>query len=349
MKPLLAQRKSIRVPELVTVRPLYAGSDLPLLVEPAIEGVDLVAWAERNRALVEDYLQRHGAILFRNFNVRTTTSFEQFIKASAGELLEYADQTSPRHKVSGNVYTSTDYPAHQTIFLHNENSYAAVWPLKLFFFCVSPAAAGGETPVADVRKVLARIPPYIKERFAEKGWMLARNFGGGLGLSWETVFQTTDRRAVEEYCESSGISFKWRDRDRLTTRQVRKAIVNHPRTGEPVWFNHATFFHSSTAPPEIRQMLLTQYSAEELPYQTYYGDGSDIEDSTLETLRAAYRAETVSFRWQQGDILILDNMLVAHGRNPFSGPRKIVVGMAQPFTYADIKGVAAQQSAEGAE
>ena len=338
MKPLLAQRKSIRLvaPALITARPLFAGNDLPLLVEPAIEGVDLVAWAERNRSLVENYLQRHGAILFRNFDIRSTTAFEQFIRAGAGELLEYADQTSPRHKVAGNVYTSTDYPANQSIFLHNESSYAAVWPLKLFFFCVSPAEEGGETPIADVRKVLACIPLHIKERFAKKGWMLARSFGGGLGLPWQRVFQTTDPGVVEDYCESSGISFEWKDGGRLTTRQARRAIVNHPRTGEAVWFNHATFFHSSTVQPEIRQMLLAQYGAEELPYQTYYGDGSAIEDSTAETLRTAYRQETVSFAWQQGDILMLDNMLVAHGRNPFTGPRKIVVGMAQPFNYADV-------------
>src|SRR6185436_5462029 len=153
MKPLLVQRKSIRVPELVTAKPFFAGNDLPLLVEPAIAGVDLVAWAKRNRALVEEYLDKHGAILFRNFSLSDTASFEQLIKATAGELLEYADRTSPRHKVSGNVYTSTDYPAHQSIFLHNENSYAAVWPLKLFFFCVSPPTENGETPIADVRKV----------------------------------------------------------------------------------------------------------------------------------------------------------------------------------------------------
>ena len=301
-----------------------------------MNGINLASWAERNQTLIEDYLQKHGAILFRNFDIRTTSDFEQFIRASAGELLAYVDQTSPRHKVSGHVYTSTDYPANQSIFFHNESSYAAVWPLKLFFFCVTPAEQGGETPLVDVRGVLARIAPYIKERFSDKGWMLKRNFGGGLGLPWQTVFQTTDQKAVEKYCHGAGISFEWKDGDRLTTRQVRKAILNHPRTGEPVWFNHATFFHSSTVAPEIRQMLLAQYSPEDLPYQTYYGDGSPIEESTLETLRAVYRQETVTFTWETGDILMIDNMLVAHGRNPFTGPRKIVVGMAQSFNYTDV-------------
>lgn len=337
MKPILAQRKSVRIASLVAIRPLYADKDLPLLVEPAVDGVDLVAWTERNRALVEEYLQKHGAILFRDFGIRTTTNFEQFIQGSAGELLEYADQTSPRHKVSGNVYTSTDYPASQSIFLHNESSYAAVWPLRIFFFCVSPADEGGETPIADVRKVFSRIPAYIKQRFAEKGWMLARNFGGGLGLPWQTVFQTTDHKAVEDYCRQAGITCEWNSGGQLRTRQIRRAVVNHPRTGVPVWFNHVTFFHSSTVQPDIRQMLLSQYSERQLPYQTYYGDGSEIEHATLETLRAAYQQETVTFTWQAGDILMLDNMLVAHGRNPFTGPRKIVAGMAQPFNYTEVQ------------
>lgn len=338
MKPISVRRRSIRIaaPALITARPLYADTDLPLLVVPAVDGVDLVAWAEGNRALIDEYLQKHGAILFRDFDIRTTMNFERFVRASAGELLEYADQTSPRHKVDGNVYTSTDYPARQSIFLHNESSYAAVWPMRIFFFCVSPADEGGETPIADVRKVLSRIPAHIKKHFVEKGWMLARNFGAGLGLLWQTVFQTTDQKTVEDYCRQAGIAFEWKGSGQLTTRQIRKAIVNHPQTGEPVWFNHATFFHSSTIEPEIRQMLLTQYSERQLPYQTYYGDGSDIEDSTAELLRAAYRNEIVSFSWQQGDILMLDNMLVAHGRNPFTGPRKIVVGMAQPFNYTDV-------------
>lgn len=338
MKPIRAQRRSISIasPSLVTARPFYGDNNLPLLVEPAVAGVDLVAWAGHNRALIEEYLEKHGAILFRDFDLSTTTDFERFIRASAGELLEYADQTSPRHKVSGNVYTSTDYPAQQSIFLHNESSYAAVWPMRIFFFCVSAPDTGGETPIADIRKVLARIPAEIRQHFLDKGWMLARNFGTGLGLPWQTVFQTDDRKAVEDYCREAGITFEWKAEGWLTTRQIRKAIVNHPRTREPIWFNHATFFHSSTVQPELRQMLLAQYGERQLPYQTYYGDGSDIEDSTLELLRDAYRQETVTFRWQQGDILMLDNMLVAHGRNPFTGPRKIVAGMAQPFNYTDV-------------
>jgi hypothetical protein len=66
------------------------------------------------------------------------------------------------------------------------------------------------------------------------------------------------------------------------------------------------------------------------PYaNTYYGDGSPIEPKVLDQLRAAYNAETVSFPWQKGDLLMLDNMLVAHGRSPFVGPRQILVGMAE--------------------
>jgi alpha-ketoglutarate-dependent taurine dioxygenase len=333
--PTQARRKSVRVssPGLVKAHPLGPDESLPLVVEPAAGGVDLAEWAANNAEFVEHHLSKHGAILFRNFGVRTVGAFEQFIRATSGELLEYADQTSPRHKVSDHIYTSTDYPADQSIFLHNESSYAAVWPLRIFFFCVVPAERGGETPIADVRKVLARIPQPVRDGFERKGWRLVRNFGGGLGLPWPTAFQTDDREAVAEYCRSAGIELAWRGGDRLRTSHVRRAIVNHPRTGEPVWFNHAAFFHASTLEEGVREKLLAQFSEDDLPYQTFYGDGSPIEAPALEAIREAYRRETVAFAWQAGDILMLDNMLVAHGRNPFTGPRRIIVGMAQPFKF----------------
>src|SRR6185295_14100684 len=97
--------------------------------------------------------------------------------------------------------------------------------------------------------------------------------------------------------------------------------VNHPNTGEEVWFNHAAFFHVSTLDPIVRDVLLETIGEENLPNNTYYGDGSPIESSVLEEIRAAYAQEIVAFPWQEGDILMLDNMLVAHGRSPYSGPR----------------------------
>jgi alpha-ketoglutarate-dependent taurine dioxygenase len=332
------RRKSINISQegLLKAKPFQPDRGLPLVIEPTVEGVNLLALSATNRELIQSSLLKHGAVLFRNFNSKTMAEFEQFVRDISGELIEYSDQTSPRHKVGGNIYTSTDYPESQAIFLHNENSYASTWPLKIFFFCMTPPLHGGETPIADVRKVYQRISPHIRERFAQKGWMLVRNFGDGFGLSWQTVFQTTEKQKVNEFCRRAGIETEWKEGDRLKTRQVRQAIAQHPQTGEMVWFNHATFFHVSTLDRAIRETLLAQFNEEELPYNTYYGDGSPIEAAVLDELREAYREEAMAFRWQEGDILMVDNMLTAHGRNPYTGPRKIVVGMSEPCSRRGV-------------
>ena len=331
--------KAIRISQeaLIETKLLESGKMLPLVIRPAVDGIDLASWAASNRDFIETVLLNHGGILFRDFNVKPITAFEQFIKATSAELLEYRERSSPRHMVSDRIYTSTDYPANQSIFLHNENSYQQIWPLKIFFSCMTAAQEGGETPIADTRKVFARISPSTKERFMQKGWMYVRNFGDGYGLPWQTVFQTSEKAAVEEYCSRAGIEVYWKDSNRLRTRAVRPAVARHPRTGEMIWFNHAAFFHASTLESSVYEALVSEFNEEDLPTNTYYGDGSRIEDSVLDELREAYRQETVSFPWQQGDILMLDNMLTAHGRAPFIGPRKIVVGMAEPLGWKDIQ------------
>lgn len=311
--------------------------DLPLLVEPTSPGVDLAAWAAANRQMLEEKLHRHGGILFRGFHLSEPEHLEVCVQAIAGESLEYRERSSPRHAVKGNIYTSTDYPADQPIFLHNENSYQKEWPLKIFFFCRRAPEQGGETPIADVRKVLARIDPKVRERFANRRWAYVRNFGDGFGLAWQTVFQSTDKEAIEHHCRAKGIEVEWKDGDRLRTRAVRSAISRHPKTGELVWFNHATFFHVSTLGPTLRDSLLTEFAEGDLPTNTYYGDGAPIEPEVLDHLRAAYHAETVSFPWEQGDLLMLDNMLVAHGRAPYAGGREILVGMAEPVREEQVR------------
>jgi alpha-ketoglutarate-dependent taurine dioxygenase len=327
------RRKAVSVsPEqLVKVELLETGRTLPLVVRPALKGVDLLAWATDNRALVEARLLEHGAILFRDFGVSSATEFERLIGAMSGETLEYRERSSPRRRVRGNIYTSTDYPAGQMIFPHNESSYALNWPLKVYFFCETPAARGGETPLADVRQVFGRITPEVRERFIAKKWMHVRNFGTGFGLSWQTVFQTDDRSEVEQHCQNAGIRYEWRDGNHLRIRQVRPAVAQHPRTGEWLWFNHATFFHASTLEPGVREKLQAEFRGEDLPNNTYYGDGSEIEPHVMDEMRAAYLQELVEFAWEKGDVLMLDNMLTAHARRPFAGERKILVGMSEPF------------------
>jgi alpha-ketoglutarate-dependent taurine dioxygenase len=312
-----------------------ASGDLPLVMEPAGDEVNLASWVQNNRPAVEAELAKHGAIMFRGFHVNSPSKLGELIKSISGEPLEYTERSSPRHEVSGHVYTSTDYPPDKSIFPHNEQSYNLHFIMKIFFCCLRRAEQGGETPVVNCRKVFGRIDPKIRERFMEKKYMYVRNFRENFGLSWQTAFQTTDRAQVADYCRENEIEFEWVG-DRLRTRQVREPVARHPRTGEAVWFNHLTFFHVSTLEPEVRDLLLSQFEADEMPNNTFYGDGSPIEPSVLDELRGAYLSEKVIFPWQEGDVMMLDNMLTAHGREPFVGERQVIVGMGEPFSWKNI-------------
>ncbi len=323
-------------PGQVKICPPENGGTLALTVI-RVDEIDLIDWARESRDFIKAGLAKHGAMLFRDFAVKEASTFEKFIQTVCGELIEYRERSSPRTCVSGRVYTSTDHPARLSIFPHNEQSYNERFPRWISFFCEQPATRGGATPIADTRRVFLRLDPSIRRRFIEKKYMYVRNYGTGLGLSWQDGFQTEDRREVEQYCRASNIEFEWRGADALRTKQVRTAAARHPKTSEWVWFNHATFFHLSTLEPGLREALLEVLGEDELPNNTYYGDGSPIEPSVLDELRAAYLEELTRFTWQAGDVLLLDNMLTAHARDPFEGPRKVLTAMAQPWNWADVK------------
>ena len=321
---------------LVQERLLDETGELPWLVEPAVAGVDLILWAQQNREYLEQKVLQYGAVLFRNFGIASVDQFNEVISALSPGALEYMFRASPRTRVGGNIYTSTDYPADQMIFPHNEHSYSPRFPLRLFFYCHLPSETGGETPIGSTRKVMQLIPAEIREKFREKKILYVRNYGDGFGLPWQTVFQTDDRAEVEAYGATVGIEVEWKEKNRLRTRQVGPAIVRHPRTGEEVWFNHGTFFHVTTLPPAIRNSLMATFADDDLPTNTFYGDGSPIEAEVLETLRNAYLQALVKFSWQQGDVLFIDNMLAVHGREPFTGQRRILTGMAEALLSKDV-------------
>ncbi len=308
---------------------------LPAVVEECVAAVDgparFLEMYRRREDQIEEQLLVQGAILFRGFSIDQDGSFERLMRSLPGRLLDYVDGNSPRKMLAQGVYTSTEYPSQYFISLHNELSYAAAWPTRLYFCCVVEPQDGGETPLADSRRILARLDQGLVETFVTKKVKYIRNLHGGRGFgpSWQTTFATGDRQAVERLCRDTGSELEWNGDGSLTLSSVRPAIAAHPKTGELVWFNQADQFHPSTHPKQIYDAMMLLYEGREnrLPQYVRFGDDSPIPREMLDAVRAAVKAETHTFRWRKGDLLMLDNMLISHGRAPFKGPRKILVSM----------------------
>lgn len=301
----------------------------PVVVRRPASGGEALAWLAENRARIESVLKLHGGVLLRDLGLTAVSDFNRAVQVFDADLLDYVHRSTPRSKVGGRIFTATEYPADRSIPLHNENSYTDTWPSRIYFFCLVVPEYGGETPTADARKVYRRIDPDIRARFEQDGVLYVRNFTDGIDLHWQDVFQTEDRAEVERYCTAHGIAFEWRDSGPvLRTRQQRQATLVHPVKGESVWFNQAHLFHISALGTHEQDLLVDTLGAENVPRNAFYGDGSPIEADVLAHIRDAYAQERTAFAWKRGDILLLDNLLFAHGRNPFSGNRKIVVAMA---------------------
>ncbi len=283
------------------------------------------------KAIIDRTLPEHGAILFRGLRKADVSGFNDFTASFGHELLTYEFASTPRSRIEKGVYSSTEYPRHQWIPQHNEQSYTLSWPLKIWFFCDVPPDQRGETPIANSREVYRRLDPILRTRFARNGLMYVRNYGNGLDVPWQRVFQTSDKSDVENYCRAHQIEWEWREDGELRTRQICQSEARHPSSGEPVWFNQAHLFHVSGLEPGIREALLGAVDEADLPRNVYYGDGTRIEDAVLDEIRAVYDEVMLSFPWQEGDILLLDNMLCSHGRAPFEGKRRILVAMTEPY------------------
>lgn len=309
------------------------GSELPVMIGSSRNGESLCDVFERLQVQIEEAVSSVGGVLLRGFDVPSVEAFQQFAAAFGHPLLSYDFGSTPRTAVGSGVYTSTEYPAHQHIPLHNEQSYTREWAMKLWFHCVTAADSGGETPIADSRAIYREMPEAIRARFA-RGILYVRNYGD-FDVPWQQVFNTGDRAEVEAYCRRTGIQWEWKDDGGLRTRQLCQGIERHLHTGETVWFNQGHLFHISNQQPEVREMLEDLVGIENLPRNVYYADGSPIPDTIFDEIRGVLAEQTVIFPWRAGDVLMLDNMLAAHGRTPFKGERKVVVAMAEPHGNLD--------------
>jgi alpha-ketoglutarate-dependent taurine dioxygenase len=300
----------------------------PVVVEPAAPGVDVAEWAAANRGDIEHHLRKVGAVLFRGFDLPDVASFERAAGSIDPRLYGgYGDLPRVDEAASDKIYESTPYPPDQAILFHNESSHLSSWPMRIMFFCALPSETGGETPLADSRSICDALDPEVFEEFRTKGLSYVRNFAEGLDVSWQQFFQTDDKAAVEERC-GAGMSLEWKADGGLRIRQAAHAVTQHPDTGETLFFNQVQLHHPFYLQEDVRESLRSLYGEEDLPRNVYYGDGTPIPDEVAQHVLDTYWKTCVMFPWQQGDIIMLDNMLVAHARMPYGGDRKIAVAMA---------------------
>ena len=269
--------------------------------------------------------------MFRGFDLYGDAEFIDYVKDSSYSLIEYVERSSPRKTIASNVFTSTLYPDDETIALHNENTASITFALKVWFFCEAEAITDGETPVGCSKRIMNQIDPDVLDKFRKLGWSLNRNYGKYLAYDWKDAFAGRNEKEVEAYCQINHIAFKWKKDGGLFTTLKRSSTVFHPETNEECWFNHIAFWHQANLPKHVLEGMLNEVGEEGLPFDTYYGDGTRIPDDIANHLRDAYLAEKEMFTWQKGDLMLIDNVLSVHGRQAFTGPRKVRVAMADAW------------------
>jgi alpha-ketoglutarate-dependent taurine dioxygenase len=303
-------------------------AQLPLTYKALVPQLDLARWYALHADQLAEELAQHGAILFRGFDVQTESCFKNFSSAAIPNQAAYVQGATPRTKLQPGVYTSTEFSADHEIGLHNELSYVLEPPRKIAFCCLTAARDGGQTQIADVNAVYRNLDPAIVEAFEQRGgWMLKRNYHQGFGPTVFSSFVLDSMEEIARYCEREQVELNQLSDQHVMTRQVRAAVRNHPDSGMKLWMNHAAFWHPDNLSVEVRARLGEMFSVDDFPYSTYFGDGTAIDSATMRQISAAYRQAEVKFDWKRGDVLLLDNWRVAHGRKPFSGERKVIVSM----------------------
>jgi alpha-ketoglutarate-dependent taurine dioxygenase len=285
-------------------------------------------WVADHRDALRAVVAEHGSVLVRGLGLRDGAVFQDL----ASRLVSDREAFAPRRTVADGVYSSSPWPQSQPMCMHHELSYTLEFPGLLLFACLTPPTEGGATALADSPTVLDALPGELVERFEREGWLLTRSYNDEIGASVEESFGTADRDAVERYCRANAIAFEWQPDGGLRTRQRRGAVARHPVTGERCWFNQIAFLNEWTLAPEVHEYLVDVYGPDGLPFNTRYGGGDPIGADVVELINAVYDAHTVREPWQAGDLMLVDNVRTAHNREPFEGPREVIVAMADPVT-----------------
>lgn len=278
-----------------------------------------------------------AAAVVRGFDALTVDEFAGVAAALIDRVVTDNGEHEPADP-SGIVQTPVAFSPDRKLLWHNENSFNRRWPQTLLFSPTVVATSGGRTPLTDSRRMLDVLDPGIVARFREHGIAYLRRFGHGIGLTWQRVLGTDIRTAAEERAAADGVELAWGPDETLTTRAVRPAVVEHPLTGESAFFAQPAHWHPACLDEETRAALTDVLGDDNLHRDCTFGDGTAIPDSMMGELLDAYASLERSFDWVVGDVLAIDNVLTAHARDPYTGPRRLLVAMGDEHEFPTATG-----------
>ena len=301
----------------------------PAIVQIA-SGSNIDGWAGENRDALRASVTEHGAVLVRGLGLQDASGIAATFRDLAADLISDREPFAMRSKIVEGVYSTTPWQAGQPMCMHNEMSYVAQPAGLMMFACLTAPTSGGATGVSDATTILKSLPSDLVKRFEKDGWILTRNYNDDIGSSYAEAFGTENQSEIDAYCKANKIEVEWLPDGGLKTTQHRQAVVSHPVTGERCWFNQIAFLNEWTLDPEIREYLVEVFGSDGLPFNTSFGNGDPVTEDMVEAINETYEANTMQEPWQAGDLMLVDNIRMAHSKEGYEGDREVLVGMADP-------------------
>lgn len=307
---------------------------------------DHATWLKSNLSMIENELEKSGAILFRNFPLHSREKLRQTLSIliPAEKMLDYTGGTSPREKVGEGIYSSTKMPFFLKIPLHSEMAYRKKFPKRILFYCETAPTVGGETPIVDIRKVYNDVPEEIRMKLVQekilyyrilKNYTPFKKFLSRLNPmvetgTWQFVFKTNDREVVNKYCAENFYEAEWNADGSVLLKTTLPATLGNS------WFNSFHFFQVhhriwGSLMTTLFKTLLFISGNKDLSATT--GLSHKLSSAEISAIVDAYEKNQVAFKWQKGDLLYLNNTITAHGRNSYLGKRKILVSLADESEF----------------